>query len=603
MGELTGGYRIRPYNCALTRERRLRGNMHLFKKFISYYKPHRKLFFIDMACAFLVAVCDLFYPMIAKNIINTYVPNRELRLMLVWAGVLLCIYLVKAVLNYIIQYWGHIVGVRMQGDMRHDMFMHLQRLPFSFFDENKTGSIMSRIISDLQDVSELAHHGPEDMFISSIMLVGSFVMLSSINLYLALIVFAILPFMVLFAWKMRTEMNTAFRKSREEVAEVNANVETAIAGIRVSRSYTAAPHENSKFDRANERFKQARGRAYRAMGMFGSGMALFNDFLYLSVLVAGGLFFYYGKIDTGEFAAFLLYITLFLKPVNRLVSLFEQLQEGMTGFRRFHEIMNVHDEEDMGTVEAESLNGTIDFEDVSFRYLNSDAADQDAKVISHLTMHIERGHTVALVGPSGGGKTTLCNLIPRFYEIDSGRITVDGIDIRDLTRYSLRKNIGIVQQDVFLFNGTIRENIAYGNLEAGEDEIVDAAKKANIHEYVMTLDEGYDTNVGERGIKLSGGQKQRISIARVFLKNPSILILDEATSALDNATEMLIQQSLATLAHGRTCLVVAHRLSTIKNADEIIVLTRDGIAERGTHDELMANHAIYAGLYQYQFRE
>ncbi|HWQ57854.1 MAG TPA: ABC transporter ATP-binding protein [Clostridia bacterium] len=577
--------------------------MRLIRKFISYYKPHRKLFTIDMTCSFLVAVCDLFYPMIAKSIINTYVPNRELRAMLVWAAILLGIYLVKAGLNYIIQYWGHLVGVRMQGDMRHDMFQHLQRLPFSFFDENKTGSIMSRIISDLQDVSELAHHGPEDVFISGIMLVGSFIMLASINITLSLIVFAVLPFMVLFAWKIRSEMNTAFRKTREEVAEVNANIETAIAGIRVSRSYTAAPHENEKFDAANERYKQARGRAYRAMGTFGSGMAFFNDFLYLIVLAAGGLFFYYGKIDAGDFAAFLLYITMFLKPINRIVSLFEQLQEGMTGFRRFHEIMDEHDEEDVGAVEATSLEGTIDFEDVSFRYLNSDAADQDAKVISHLTMHIERGHTVALVGPSGGGKTTLCNLIPRFYEIDSGRITIDGIDIRDLTRYSLRKNIGIVQQDVFLFNGSIRENIAYGNLDASESEIIDAAKKANIHDYVMTLDEGYDTNVGERGIKLSGGQKQRISIARVFLKNPSILVLDEATSALDNATEMLIQQSLAALAKGRTCLVVAHRLSTIKNADEIIVLTRDGIAERGTHDELMGSSGIYAGLYQYQFRE
>jgi len=577
--------------------------MHLVKKFTSYYKPHRKLFAIDMTCSFLVAVCDLFYPMIAKNIINAYVPNKELRLMLTWAAALLLIYLFKAGLNYIIQYWGHIVGVRMQGDMRHDIFMHLQKLPFSFFDENKTGSIMSRIINDLQDVSELAHHGPEDVFISGIMLIGSFIMLANINIYLSLIVFAILPFMVLFAWRIRSEMNTAFRKTREEVAEVNANIETAIAGIRVSRSYTAAPHENEKFDAANERYKKARGRAYRAMGTFGAGMAFFNDFLYLVVLTAGGLFFYYGKIDTGDFAAFLLYITMFLKPINRIVSLFEQLQEGMTGFRRFHEIMDVHDEEDTGSVEAASLRGTIDFEDVSFRYLNSDAADQDAKVISHLTMHIDQGHTVALVGPSGGGKTTLCNLIPRFYEIDNGRITIDGIDIRDLSRYSLRRNIGIVQQDVFLFNGTIRENIAYGNLDASEEEIIDAARKANIHDYVMTLDEGYDTNVGERGIKLSGGQKQRISIARVFLKNPSILILDEATSALDNATEMLIQQSLSELARGRTCLVVAHRLSTIKNADEIIVLTRDGIAERGAHNELMAKNGIYAGLYQYQFRE
>lgn len=577
--------------------------MQLIKKFISYYKPHRKLFSIDMICAFLVAVCDLFYPMIAKDIINTYVPDRELRTMLTWAAVLLGIYLFKAGLNYIIQYWGHIVGVRMQGDMRHDMFLHLQKLPFSFFDENKTGTIMSRIINDLQDVSELAHHGPEDLFISGIMLIGSFIMLASINLWLSLIVFAILPFMVLFAWKMRSEMNTAFRKTREEVAEVNANIETAIAGIRVSRSYTAAPHENEKFDIANERYKKARGRAYRAMGLFGSGMAFFNDFLYLVVLTAGGLFFYYGKIDTGDFAAFLLYITMFLKPINRIVNLFEQLQEGMTGFRRFNEIMEVNDEVDSGSIEAESLQGTIDFEDVSFRYLNSDAADRSAKVISHLTMHIERGHTVALVGPSGAGKTTLCNLIPRFYEVDSGRITIDGHDIRDLSRYSLRRNIGIVQQDVFLFNGTVRENIAYGNLDASEEEIIDAAKKANIHDYIMTLDEGYDTNVGERGIKLSGGQKQRISIARVFLKNPSVLILDEATSALDNATEMLIQQSLAELSRGRTCIVVAHRLSTIKNADEIIVLTKDGIAERGTHEELMEKNGIYAGLYQYQFRE
>lgn len=577
--------------------------MNLFKRFIRYYKPHWKLFSLDMACALIVAVCDLFYPTIAKNITNIYVPQKELKLLLVWAGVLLGIYLLKAALNYIIQYWGHIVGVRMQGDMRRDMFRHLQKLPFSFFDENKTGTIMSRLINDLFDVSELAHHGPEDLFISTITLIGSFIMLSTIDVYLALIVFAVLPFMLLFAWKMRSEMNSAFRQARVEVGEVNANVETAIAGIRVSRSYTAAPHENQKFDAANERFKQARARSYRAMGMFGSGMAFFNDFLYLIVLVAGGLFFYYERIDSGEFLAFLLYITMFLKPINRLVSLFEQLQNGMTGFQRFTEIMDEHDETDEGKVEAVSLKGNICFEDVSFRYLNSDAADETAKVISHLTMTIDPGETVALVGPSGGGKTTLCNLIPRFYEVDEGRITIDGRNIQDLTRYSLRRNIGIVQQDVFLFNGTIRENIAYGNLDATEEEIVAAAKKANIHDYVMTLDQGYDTNVGERGVKLSGGQKQRISIARVFLKNPSILILDEATSALDNATEMLIQQSLTELARGRTCIVVAHRLSTIKNADEIIVLTKDGIAERGAHEALMKQNGIYADLYQYQFRE
>ncbi len=577
--------------------------MELIRKFISYYKPHKKLFTLDMVCAFIVAVCDLFYPMIAKDIINTYVPGRDLRSLVMWAAILLGIYLLKAGLNYVIQYWGHIVGVRMQADMRHDMFLHLQKLPFSFYDENKTGTIMSRMINDLQDVSELAHHGPEDLFISGITLVGSFIMLASINLYLALIVFAILPFMIFFAWKMRQQMKTAFRRTREEVAEVNANVETAIAGIRVSRSYTAAPHENEKFDVANERYKKARASAYRAMAAFGSGMAFFNDFLYVIVLVSGGLFFFYGKIDSGSFAAFLLYISMFMKPINRLVSLFEQLQNGMTGFSRFNDIMNVNDEVDEGSLEATELKGDIAFDDVSFRYSNSDAADAEEKVISHLTMRIEPGHTVALVGPSGGGKTTLCNLIPRFYEVDSGSISIDGHDIRSLTRYSLRRNIGIVQQDVFLFNGTVRENIAYGDLEATDEEIIEAAKKANIHDYVMTLEEGYDTNVGERGIKLSGGQKQRISIARVFLKNPSILILDEATSALDNATEMLIQQSLSKLSEGRTCLVVAHRLSTIKNADEIIVLTRDGIAERGTHEELIAGNGIYAGLYKYQFRE
>lgn len=577
--------------------------MDMIKRFVRYYKPHKRLFMLDTACSLMVAVCDLFYPMIAKNITNVYVPNKELRLLLVWAGVLLGIYLIKAALNYIIQYWGHIVGVRIQGDMRRDMFRHLQKLPFSFFDENKTGAIMSRLVNDLFEVSELAHHGPEDAFISGITLIGSFIMLANINLYLALIVFAVIPLMIFFAVKTRREMNAAFKASRVQVGEVNANVETAIAGMRVSRSYTADEHENAKFGVANENFKKARSRAYRAMATFGSGMNFFNDMLYLLVLTAGGLFFYYGKIDSGDFVAFLLYVSIFMKPINRLVSLFEQLQEGMTGFQRFVEIMDEPEEADDGKLNPDKLEGNIVFDDVSFRYSNSDSADTEAKVISHLSMRIDKGKTVALVGPSGGGKTTLCNLIPRFYEIDSGAITIDGMDIRDMTRYSLRRNIGIVQQDVFLFNGTIRENIAYGDLDATDEQIIEAAKKANIHDYVMTLEEGYDTNVGERGVKLSGGQKQRISIARVFLKNPSILILDEATSALDNATEMLIQQSLSELAKGRTCIIVAHRLSTIKNADEIIVLTKDGIKERGTHDELMKLNKMYAGLYMYQFKE
>ena len=577
--------------------------MHLVKRFIAYYKPHRKLFAIDMACAFIVAVCDLFYPIIAGNIIDDYVPNQNLRMLLIWSGVLLGIYLLKAVLNYIIQYWGHVVGVRIQGDMRRDMFRHMQKLPFAFFDENKTGTLLSRMVNDLQDVSELAHHGPEDLFLSLIMLVGSFIILAGTDLLLTVIIFAFLPVMVFVAAKLRRGMQDAFRATRVEVGEVNANVETAIAGMRVSRSYTAAHHENSKFDSANERFKAARGRAYREMGKFNSSMTLFNDLLYLVVLLAGGLFFFYGRITIGDFTKYILFITMFLKPINRLVSIFEQLQNGMTGFQRFVEIMDQKDETDTGTIRAETLKGDIAFDHVSFRYENSDAADAESKVIHDLSLRIAPGKTVALVGPSGGGKTTICNLIPRFYEADAGVISIDGIDIRDLTRESLRRNIGIVAQDVFLFNGTIRENIAYGNLDATEEEIIEAAKKAHIHDYIMTLDHGYETGVGERGVKLSGGQKQRISIARVFLKNPSILILDEATSALDNATEMLIQQALNDLSKGRTCIVVAHRLSTIRNADEIIVLTRDGIAERGTHEALIAAGGIYAQLYQYQFRE
>ena len=577
--------------------------MHLVKRFVSYYKPHRKLFAIDMACAFIVAVCDLFYPIIAGNIIDDYVPNQNLRLLLTWSGVLLGIYLVKAVLNYVIQYWGHIVGVRIQGDMRRDMFRHMQKLPFAFFDENKTGTLLSRMVNDLQDVSELAHHGPEDLFLSLIMLVGSFIILAGTDLLLTVIIFAFLPVMVFVASKLRKGMQEAFRATRVEVGEVNANVETAIAGMRVSRSYTAASHENRKFDSANERFKLARGRAYREMGKFHSSMTLFNDLLYLIVLVAGGLFFFYGRISIGDFTKYILFITMFLKPINRLVNIFEQLQNGMTGFQRFVEIMDQKDETDTGTIEADALRGSIVFDHVSFRYENSDARDVESKVIHDLSMRIEPGKTVALVGPSGGGKTTICNLIPRFYEADEGTIYIDGVDIRDLTRESLRRNIGIVAQDVFLFNGSIRENIAYGNLDATDEEIVEAAKKAHIHDYIMTLDHGYDTGVGERGVKLSGGQKQRISIARVFLKNPSILILDEATSALDNATEMLIQQALNDLSHGRTCIVVAHRLSTIKNADEIIVLTKDGITERGTHEALIAAGGMYAKLYQYQFRE
>ena len=574
----------------------------MIKKFISYYKPHWKLFTIDMLCSLLVAICDLFYPIIAKDIINDYVPNQNIRLLVVWSIALVAIYLLKAVLNFIIQYWGHIVGVRIQADMRQTLFNKLQRLPFSYFDSTKTGTVMSRLVNDLMEVSELAHHGPENVFISGIMLIGSFIMLAKINLELTLIVFLVVPLIVVFASLMRNNMTRTFKKTREKVAEVNANVEASIAGIRVTRAYTCNEHEIDKFHKVNLDFQKARAESYKVMGEFHSGMNLMMDILYVIVLCAGGMFFFNGKIDVGEFTMFLLYINNFLKPIRNLIAIYEQIQNGMTGFMRFDEIMNMAEEPECeDAIEVGELKGDITFDHVSFQYVATD--DEDHRVIKDLSLHIEKGKTIALVGPSGGGKTTICHLIPRFYEIDEGTISIDGMDITKMSRLSLRKNIGMVAQDVFLFNGSIRENIAYGKLDATDEEIMEAAKKANIHDYIMTLDEGYDTNVGERGVKLSGGQKQRISIARVFLKNPSILILDEATSALDNATEMLIQQALEKLSEGRTSVVVAHRLSTIKNADEIIVLTKDGIEERGTHEQLLANNGMYASLYQYQFRE
>ncbi|HIT07977.1 MAG TPA: ABC transporter ATP-binding protein [Candidatus Merdivicinus faecavium] len=575
----------------------------MLRRFISYYKPHRRLFCADMICAFIVAVCDLFYPMIAKNMINDYVPNRNLRLLLVWGAALLVIYLLKAGLNWFIQYYGHIVGVRMQADMRRDVFKRLQKLPFSFFDEHKTGSLMSRVVNDLMDISELAHHGPEDLFLSLITIIGAFVLLCTINVPLTIIIFIFVPIMVAFSVYIRREMNAAFLLTRQEMAEINANLENSIAGIRVSRSYVSGAHEEKKFQHYNDRFQAARGESYRVMAKFFSTTGFFTDFMYLVVLVAGGLFFFYGKIDAGGFTAYLLYVNMFLNPVRKLINFFEQLQNGATGFQRFEELMAQQEEaEDPNAKELTGVKGAIDFDHVSFQYETGKEDEPGHMVIQDLSLHIDPGRTVALVGPSGGGKTTLCHLIPRFYEVTSGKISIDGQDITTLTRDSLRRNIGMVAQDVFLFTGTIKENIAYGNLDASDEEIIEAAKKANIHDYIMTLPDGYDTYVGERGVKLSGGQKQRISIARVFLKNPSILILDEATSALDNATEMLIQQSLEKLAEGRTSIIVAHRLSTIKNADEIIVISDEGILERGTHEELLAKNGVYAGLYQYQFR-
>ncbi len=567
----------------------------MIKRFFAYYKPHKKLFIIDIICSFLISLCNLFYPFVTKLIINEYAPGKMLELMLVWCGALLLIYAIKAILSYIVQYWGHILGVRIQGDMREDFFRHIETLPFSFFDDNKTGAIMSRITNDLFDISELAHHGPEDTFMSIISVVGAVVLLCvTVNPYLALIVLCIVPLMLLFAIQTRKKMRVAFKKSREGMAIVNAEVESSISGIRVAKAYNAAQNECDKFHKSNAVFMKARSSSYKAMGTFFSGMGFFNDLLYLVAITAGGLFMYFDIIDAGEFAAYILYTTMMINPIRTLVNIFEQIQNGMTGFVRFTEIMDISGEAECeNPVEVGELKGDILYDDVTFSYKNKDSKNT---VIKNLMLSVPAGKTVALVGPSGGGKTTLCHLLPRFYEIEDGRITIDGIDIRSMKRSDLRRNVGIVAQDVFLFGGSVKENIAYGKPNATDEEIIEAAKKANVHEFVQSLPDGYDTYVGERGVKLSGGQKQRISIARAFLKNPPILVLDEATSALDNVTEYQIQSSLNSLSKGRTVLVVAHRLSTIKNADEIIVIDKDGVVERGTHEQLIAAKGEYYKL-------
>lgn len=572
----------------------------MLKRFASYYKPHRRLFYIDMFCALIISACNMFYPIIAKDIINVYVPERDMRRLVLWCCVLLGIYLLKAVMKFIVDYWGHIVGVRIQADMRREMFGHLEKLPISFFDENKSGVLMSRMTNDLQEISELAHHGPEDIFLSVVMLIGAVAWLSTICPPLALILLVMLPCTVFITTRARLGLNRASQETRVKMGEINANVGTAISGVRISRAYTGEDHELKLFDMLNRQLTGIRSKYYWAMARFFTEAELLMDLTYLAILFFGGLFFFRGSINAGEYTAFLLMVSNFFTPVRKMVNMFEQLQAGTTGFKRFTEIMDEPPEEDApDAIDAGRLVGDIAFEDVSFRYKNSDAKGTE-KVIKHLNLRIPAGETVALVGPSGGGKTTLCNLIPRFYDPEEGRITIDGTDIRDFTRVSLRRNVGIVAQYVFLFDGSIADNIRYGNLDATDHEVIEAARKARIHDYVMTLEEGYDTQVGERGVKLSGGQKQRISIARVFLKDPGILILDEATSALDNQTEMEIQQELFELAKGRTCIIVAHRLSTIKSANEIVVLTPSGIAERGSHRELMALGGIYANLYNYQ---
>ncbi|MFY8260492.1 ABC transporter ATP-binding protein [Clostridium perfringens] len=564
----------------------------MLKRFIRYYKPYKKLFILDLLAAFLVSACDLFYPMITRNIINDVIPNKQIKLLFVFAIVLTLIFLIKAGLNYFMQYWGHVVGVRMQADMRRDLFDKLQDMPNKYFDNNKTGVIMSRIINDLLDISELAHHGPEDLFISLVMLVGSFIILCTINVPLTIITFAIIPFLLFYTIHKRNKMKKAFKETRVKTGEVNATIENSISGVRVTKSFGNKAYEMEKFDKSNGIFKKAREHAYKAMAEYFSGMFFLVDMLELIVLIAAGYFTYLGKINVGDFAAYLLYIKMFLQPIRKLINFNEMFQNGMSGFERYEEIMNEENEKEIPNAkDLKDVKGKITIKDVTFRYDNKES------ILENFNLDIEAGKMVALVGPSGGGKTTICNLIPRFYDYESGQIFIDDVDISTVTLKSLRENIGIVQQDVFLFTGTIKENIMYGNPNATDEEVIEAAKNACLHDFIMGLEDGYDTFIGERGVKLSGGQKQRISIARVFLKNPAILILDEATSTLDNVTEYEIQKALEELSKDRTTLVVAHRLSTVKNSDEIVVLTDKGIEERGTHEELIKLGGVYSNLH------
>ena len=568
--------------------------MHTLKKFIPYYSPYKAVFFLDLICAAAISLIDLAYPQILRTMTRTVFagePSAILKALLPIGLAMLFMYIIQGLCKYYVSYQGHMMGANMERDMRQQLFDHYEKLSFSYYDQNNSGQMMSKLVSDLFDISEMAHHGPENLFISLIKIIGSFVFLFLINWRLAVPLLALVFFMVLFSYSQNRRMQATFMDNRQKIGEINSSLQDTLAGIRVVQSFANEEIEREKFGCSNENFLRSKDANYRCMGSFMSGNLFFQGLMYLVTLVFGGWLIARGQMEVADLAMYALYIGIFISPIQILVELTEMMQKGLSGFRRFlavvetePDIVNAPDAKPL-----ENVKGTVEYDKVSFHY-----SDDDTLVLSNVSFQIEAGKSVALVGPSGSGKTTICSLLPRFYDVTGGSVRIDGQDIRELTLESLRNQIGLVQQDVYLFCGTIRENIAYGKPGASMEEIKDAARKANIHDFIMSLPDGYDSFVGERGTRLSGGQKQRISIARVFLKNPPILILDEATSALDNESERWIQHSLEELAKNRTTITIAHRLSTIRNADEILVVADTGIVERGTHEELLAMNGIYA---------
>lgn len=571
--------------------------MQTLKKFIKYYKPYKAVFFIDLLCATIISAIDLAFPQLLRTLTKTLfagAPGKIISALIPITIGLLVAYIIQTACRYYVTYAGHMMGARMERDMRKELFDQYEKLSFSYYDQNNSGQMMSKLVSDLFDISELAHHGPENLFISLIKIIGSFIFLFMINRMLAVPMLILVVLMLVFSYGQNKKMQETFMDNRRKIGDINSSLQDALAGIRVVQSFANERIEQEKFNRSNENFLISKDANYRCMGSFMSGNAFFQGMMYLVTLVFGGFLIAHGRMEASDLAMYALYIGIFISPIQILVELTEMMQKGLSGFRRFLEVVETEPDivDAADAKPLKNVKGNVCYEDVSFHY-----SDDDTPVLSHVSFEIPAGKSIALVGPSGSGKTTICSLLPRFYDVTEGRVTIDGNDVRKLTLESLRSQIGLVSQDVYLFGGSIKDNIAYGKPDATMDEIVDAAKKANIHDFIMELPDKYDTFVGERGTRLSGGQKQRISIARVFLKNPPVLILDEATSALDNESERFIQKSLEELAKDRTTITIAHRLSTIRNADEILVVADCGIAERGTHEELLALDGIYARYY------